>query len=40
MKRIGNFIIAIFSLILWVVIMLLPYCLSKKIVEYIEKNQY
>lgn len=38
MKKIGNFIIRIFALIFWVVLMVLPYCLTFKIVEWIERK--
>lgn len=40
MKKITNCIVTIFSLIIWVLIMLLPYCLSVKMVEFIDNRQY
>ena len=38
MKIIGKFFLNFFGLILWILIMLLPYCLSVKIVDYIENK--
>lgn len=35
-KKLFDLIVLILGLIIWILVMILPYCLSFKIVEYIE----
>lgn len=37
-KNLFNLILLILSIIIWILIMILPYCLSSKAVEYIENR--
>ena len=36
LKKLFDLILLILSIIIWILIMILPYCLSSKAVEYIE----
>ena len=36
LKKLFDLILLILSLIIWILVMILPYCLSSKFVKYIE----
>ena len=38
LKKLFDLIVLILGLIIWILVMILPYCLSFKIVEYIENR--